>query len=82
MPADRPKPLTITRDQLIGYADEARRLAMDLEMPAAAVSAVREMGVLAGLRTALVSHTVEAQPQVINIVRFTEQAPDDDAADW
>jgi phage terminase small subunit len=40
----------ITLETLIGYAEEARRLALRIEQPSAVVAAVKEIGVLAGLR--------------------------------
>lgn len=40
----------VTLEMLIGYAQDARRLAMDISQPSAAVAAVKELGVLTGLR--------------------------------
>lgn len=40
----------VTLASLLSELDEARELAMQIEQPAAAVSAIREKGVLAGIR--------------------------------
>ena len=40
----------ITVETLIGYAEEARQLALRIEQPSAAVAAIKEIGVLAGVR--------------------------------
>ena len=42
--------LAITIESLLAKAEEARKLAMDNNNPAAAVAAIKEIGVLAGLR--------------------------------
>jgi hypothetical protein len=44
------KKMEITVEHLIGGAEAARRLAMQTEQPAAAVTALKEIGVLTGLR--------------------------------
>jgi phage terminase small subunit len=40
----------ITVQQLIDHAEAARQMAMSTEQPSAAVAAIKEMGILAGLR--------------------------------
>jgi hypothetical protein len=40
----------LTVQQLIDHAEKARQMAMSTEQPSAAVAAIKEMGILAGLR--------------------------------
>jgi phage terminase small subunit len=56
----------ITAESLIAEAEEARKLAMELGQPAAAVAAIKEKGVLSGVRVEKAERRIVNDPRQLS----------------